>query len=105
MKFFIPLVEEDAQAEGVIAAASRFTGHPIPSPRIYSIAYKHNGKSMKATVGESPNLYYHEEGPVICILGDETLYAVCTKNRGVGRGEPILVGRRSVLWVIHFDPA
>ena len=104
MKFFIPLAEDDAQAERVISATSEFTKHPIPSPRIYSIEYEHHGKRMKATVGENPDNYYHEVGPVICILGDDNLLAVCTRDRGVARGEPIFVGHHAVFSATHFDP-
>ncbi len=103
MKFFIPLAEDDAQAERVISATSEFTKHVIPSPRIYSIEYEHHDKRMKATVGENPDSYYQEIGPVICILGNDNLLAVCTRDRGVARGEPILVGRQSVVSISYFD--
>lgn len=103
MEFFIPFAEDDAQAERVISATSKFTNHAIPSPRIYSIEYEHHGKRMRARVGEDPDSYYQEIGPVICILGDDNLLAVCTRDRGVARGEPILVGRQSVFSINYFD--
>jgi hypothetical protein len=55
-------------------------------------------------VGEDPDNYYHEVGPVICILGDDNVLAVCTKYRGVLGGEPILVGRHALFSVTRFDP-
>jgi hypothetical protein len=105
MKFFIPLAEDDAQAERVITATSEFTKFAIPSPRIYSIDYEHNSKRMRATVGEDPDGYYREVGPVICILANDNLLAVCTRDRGVLKGEPILVGRQSVSFINYFDEA
>ena len=104
MKFFIPLAEDDAQAERIISATSEATGHLIPSPRIYSIEYEHHGKKMIATVGENPDSYYCEVGPIICILGDDRLLAICTPDRGVTKGIPIFVGRHAVRSVKYFEP-
>lgn len=104
MKFFIPFASDEAQGERVLNAVSEFTGFPIPSPRIYSLTYQHNGKEMIATVGDVVPGYYQEIGPVIAILYREGLFAICTRDRGVARGEPIYANAQSVLSVLHFDP-
>ena len=103
MKFFVPHARDEQETSSVIKLISEFTGFPIPSPKIYSIRYRHNRIFMSATVGEDPYKYYQEKGPVIAILEKDGLYAICTPNRGVVRGEPILVGSPSVQQVIHFD--
>lgn len=104
MKFFIPFVDDEVKAEELILAASKYTFTTIPSPRIYSIEYSHNGKIMDAKVGKYPNNYYLVKEPVLCILGnDNTLYAICTWNRGVARGDPILVSPDRVYSIIPFD--
>lgn len=103
MRFFIPLASSDEEAESVLDSTAKFTGFPIPSPRIYSIAYRHNGIEMIATVGKEPNKYYQTAGPVIAILFRTGCYAICTANRRVLRGEPILVGEQSVSSVRRFE--
>lgn len=103
MNFFIPFAKDEEEANSVIKSISEFTGFSIPLSKIYSIHYKHNGISMSATIGENPDKYYFEVGPVIAILKKPGLYAICTPNRGVIRGEPILVGSSSVQRVIYFD--
>jgi len=80
MKFFIPFAEDDIQSERVILATSEFTGFAIPYSRIYSLEYRYNRKNMKATVGENPDSYYCATGPVICILENSDLFAVCTPD-------------------------
>ena len=94
MKFFIPAADSPEQAERVLAAVAQHVGYPVPSKRIYSVSYVHNGQAMTATVGEFPDPYYRAPGPVVCILETPTCLAVCTHGRGVGRGDgPIYVGR------------
>lgn len=92
MKFFIPAAKDDLEAESVLRKIAQFVGFGIPEPRIYSLTYWHNGKAMTATVGENPDSYYQEVGPVIAILQREDCLAVCLPHRGVLRGEPIYVG-------------
>ena len=48
MKFFIPQAEDIEQSERVYSAIAEFIGATIQetSKRVYSITYKHNGKTM-----------------------------------------------------------
>ena len=103
MRFFIPLATSDEQAERVLAATAKFTGFPIPSPRIYSVSYTHNGEEMVATVGKEADPYYRAVGPVIAILATDTCFSVCTRDRGVARGDPIYVGRGPGMEVEYFE--
>ena len=104
MKFFLPLVESDEQAERVLQATSSFTGASIPDPRVFSIDYEHHGISMRAEVGQPVHSYYREGSqPVIAILKATGAYAVCLGQRGVAKGGPILVGVHAVRGIEHFD--
>ena len=103
MKFFIPHAKNDAEAERVIVATSEFVKLPIPNPRIYAITYEHNRIKMKGIVGEKPNSYYQVTSPIICILGDEHLYGICTLYRGVIQGVPILVGGDKIISIEYFE--
>jgi hypothetical protein len=96
MKFFIPHADTPELEEHLLQATKDFaqktTGWTIGPRRIYSIRYRHDGRDYKATVGQ-PEPRTHEE--VIAIL-DSNTYLVCTPNRGVLRGEPMLVGKDEV---------
>ena len=72
--------------------------------------YRHEGKSYDVEVGK-PDPRIGEV--VIAILEtvktqEDTLpprpYLICTPNRGVMRGEPILIGRDEVLYATDFEP-
>lgn len=43
-----------------------------------------------------------ELGLVLVILGGPDLYAVCTPNRGVVSGNPLLVGRSDIFEIAYF---
>ena len=101
-KFFIPLAKDDDEAESVLESIAKFIDRPMPSRRIFRITYTHNGKFMAAEVGESPDPYYREAGPVIAIFDGNPL-CVCLPDRGVARGGPILVGAQSVQSKEYFD--
>ena len=93
MKFFIPEAENETEALSVWKATRKFAeetlGWEVSERRIFSIAYRHNGKDYYAEVGK-PDPRIREL--VLVILESDT-YLVCTANRGVLRGMPILVGR------------
>ncbi|HUP81717.1 MAG TPA: hypothetical protein VM260_24405 [Pirellula sp.] len=104
MKFFVPDAEDDGQAERVFEATREFCGFENQNQKIDRIDYVHNGQQMAASIGGQPDAYYRELGPVLVILYRPGLFAVCLQDRGVVRGEPILVGEASVQHVVHFDP-
>lgn len=104
MKFFIPKITDDKTAEqfldGIIKYAEETTGRKVKPRRIYSIRYDYHGKTYMATVGE----VLEGEGLVTAILESDQTYLVCTPERGVLRGSPILVGRNTAIKVTDFSP-
>jgi hypothetical protein len=42
--------------------------------------------------------------PKQLVILESNAYLVCTENRGVMRGEPILVGHEEAVTVVDFDP-
>ena len=90
-------------AEEIYASVRTFMSKVAFKPndrRIFSVSYRHNGKNYVSTVGE-----LEPEGePVIAIFEthNPTLYMICTPNRGVVRGDPILAG--DAYSVTNFDP-
>ena len=96
MKFFLPGAEDSGLAERSYQAIKKYieeqTGLPMSDARYYEIHYnRHNGEDLHARVGAldakggemvmaifKPRDYVH--GP----------YLVCTKNRGVAQGAPIM---------------
>ncbi len=103
MRFFVPAVKDEADAEMVWEATKKFAeemlGWKISERRIFSIAYRHEGKDYHVEVGK-PDPRSHEL--VVAIL-ESTTYLVCTPNRGVVRGIPILVGQDKVGKTIDFE--
>jgi len=104
MKFFIPKADVSSDPEKIIIAIADFIQTDIPERKIYSIEYNHNSYSMRAEVGKSVDKYYQESVPlVIAILRRGNIYCICTPNRGVTGGEPILVGESYVTKIEYFD--
>jgi hypothetical protein len=117
-KFFVPQTPDPEAAERVWEATRTFLESegfkPMESRRIFRLGYLHDGKHMEAEVGV-PHPYamavdwdrLEEVGDpqeVLVIL--ECLggpYLVCTWDRGVHRGEPILVGAGEPYQVTYFD--
>jgi len=109
MKFFIPDLKslpehmnEDDMLE-LYDAVRKFSRSTTPlgdltDNKIHSLKYNHNGKIYTETVG-----VVCDEGLVMCILETTTVFLVCTPNRGVVRGNPIIVGKNDVLNTTYFD--
>jgi hypothetical protein len=99
MKFFVPEVENAAQAERVYEAIRKFhieqLDASLSARRIYRVRGTHNGKRFAATVGE-PFEVLREV--VIAILLDEKrkCYLICTPNRGVIKNVPYLSGAHEI---------
>jgi hypothetical protein len=106
MKVYVPHAKDAAQSESVYQASRRFCkdglGWQILPPRIYSLRYRHDGREYFAQVGHKDERV-HEE--VLCIFESEVTYFVCTAQRGVIRGDPILVGREEISDIEYFDEA
>ncbi len=92
MEFFVPHASTPEEAEDVWQATRKFQteglGWEISDRRIYEIHYRHNGETLTATVGEPEPLTREE---VLVILESQS-FLVCTTNRGVLRGMPVLAG-------------
>jgi hypothetical protein len=106
--FFVQDAPDGTKAEQLYESIRAFNlkqapGWTITDRRIYQLDYTHKGRDYRSRVGAQ------ERGigePVFAILeatsGVERLYFVCTPNRGVLRGGPILVGGREVRAVTDF---
>src|SRR5262245_40343668 len=96
--FFVPFANETEQAERVWQDTKRFMeeqGHQVLDRRIYQLTYSHDGTRYHDAIGEV-NRAIGER--VLVILDAGNLFLVCTPNRGVIRGGPILVGKH---WDTH----
>lgn len=124
-QFFIPYIEDADRAEEYWQSIKAFAEQHdsrVSDARIAHLEYLHDGREMKATVGE-PHPYGHpaswEYTPdyvpdysdprageyVVAIFEcrQPGPFLVCTHNRGVVRGEPILVGAGEVRRVEYFE--
>jgi len=103
MKFFIPHAKDDAERDsvynGIFKFAQETTWKDIIEKKIFAIDYKHEGKDYHAEVGKIEDV---EDEEVIAILESEA-YLVCTKNRGVVRGMPMLVGKDEIKSISLFE--
>lgn len=106
-EFFVPLAENRKHGEKVYSGIRKHVsevmgGAVLSDKRIFRLQHTHTGNRYFAEVGETHALYREL---VIAILYDESrdLYYVCTPNRGVVRGEPILVGADRVIDIVPFD--
>jgi hypothetical protein len=52
---------------------------------------------------EAFELSKRQEEVLVILQAEDGLYLVCTENRGVLRGEPILVGSGEVYQITEFD--
>ena len=91
MKFFVPGASCTDEAEALLQSITRLEKRPVPAPdeRIFRLTYEHNGRRYVAEVGQPMDPYYNTKGAVIAILGGHPLM-ICTPDRGVIRGSPIL---------------
>lgn len=93
MRFFLPLADDDQQAEQAFDAIFRFVQDqmgPLRATRYYTIVTEHNGKPYRATVGEAEPLTRELVIAILRTARPEGPFLVCTPNRGVERGEPVL---------------
>ena len=102
MKFFIPKAKDDVQAQEVWDAVKKFAeenlGWDVSDRRIFSIAYQKRGNDYYVEVGK-PN---PRNGEIVIAILESVTYLVCTPNRGVLRGMPILVGESELKDITDF---
>lgn len=104
MKFFVPEVASADQAmkiyQGIRTFVRDSSGAEISERRIQALRWRHDGQMCSAKVGGT-----FEDQTVLAILYEphRDLYYVCTPNRGVVRGLPMLAGGPSVIEVLDFD--
>ncbi|MBO9501638.1 hypothetical protein [Brevundimonas sp. A19_0] len=103
-RFFIPFAGASETAEEVYESVRAFMRKVAFAPnerRIYSVAYRHNGRDYVSTVGER-----EPEGETVIAIFEtfnpDPLYMICTRSRGVVTGDPILAGDAQV--VVDFAP-
>ena len=95
MQFFVPDPADPAKAERLYASIKAFAvsqNDSVQERRIYGLTYRHNSKQYNVKVGDIHPLNGEQ---VIAIFRQERLsgcYLICTANRGVVRGGPILAG-------------
>lgn len=94
MKFFVPYSSEESPAEHVWQATRDFLaaqGLATNERRISKLAFTRGGEHHVIKVGgRYPDL--HEDVLIILQAADAPTYYVCTPNRGVVRGAPLLIG-------------
>lgn len=92
MRFFVPNASDGQQAQQLYEGARRFCEAQMQwqttQRKIYSIRYRHDGVEYLAQVGSLD----YSEGLVVCIFETAQAFLVCTPERGVLRGSPIIVG-------------
>ena len=103
MKFFVPEAENETEALSVWKATRKFAeetlGWKVSERRIFSISYRHDGKKYYVEVGK-PDPRIRE---IVLVILESDTYLVCTPNRGVLRGMPILVGRNEAEKIRDFQ--
>ena len=102
MKFFVPGTKDDAHAERFYGSIKKYNSSTVKinSRRIFAIDYFHNDNAFHNEVGMPDPII---DDLVLAILETDSMYYVCTINRGVIRGEPILVDPNEIVSVIDFE--
>ena len=105
MEFLVTGAATEEQAEDVwratVKCAKENTGWDIVDRRIYRIEY-FDIEDRKSHVDEVGKPHWINGERVLVIL-ESNAYLVCTGNRGVLRGQPILVGKQEVSSVTEFE--
>ncbi|GAA4405717.1 hypothetical protein GCM10023187_24400 [Nibrella viscosa] len=104
MKFFVPAVKDETEAEKVYGILRKKViqqhGYQPGPARLYQLVYEENGQEFTDTVGE-PSPFGGER--VVAIFQAEDKYLVCTANKGVVKGLPMMVGDWAVVRVVPFE--
>ena len=103
MKFFIPDAKDESDAEQVYERTKKIAGEtlgwPVSERRIQSITFRDKQQTVQAEVGKTDPI----TGEIVMAILDSTAFLVCTPNRGVLRGIPVLVGKHEVIEELVFE--
>lgn len=106
MRFFIPSVKDDQLAEEMLGSIKKHlkatSGFDVTDRRIFRIEHKHYGEKYVVEVGQ-PHPVTRETVFAILEAPAMNLFLVCTPNRAVLGGDPILVGQKEVYSVTDFE--
>lgn len=103
MRFFISDVKNEEEALEIYEQIKKFaiknTTFPITERKIYHIEYEHDGIEYSVSVGQ---MHPNNWEPIFAIF-EANAFLVCTANRGVFIGEPILVGTTNISKIEEFE--
>jgi hypothetical protein len=108
MKFFLPFANTPELAESTYTSLKKFVEEynwPVKATRYRAVYYRHNGRETSAVVGQDDPLTGE---PVIAIFRaahEGGPFLICTQNRGVLRGDPILAEGNSLSEEFELDPS
>src|SRR5262249_35472917 len=109
VKFWIPHAADDEAAERIYASIKAFatetTGWQVTNRRIQRVQYQHpvrrQGELRTEWWGEVGKTFEFTHELCVAILETPSSYLVCTQNRGVAKGEPVLIGTPYA--IVDFD--
>jgi hypothetical protein len=102
MKFFVPGADDNEKTEEIYTATKKFAISncgPITDRKIQNLTFKDHGKIVHAEVGQIEPI----TGETVVAILEANTYLICTPNRGVLKGIPILVGKHEVISTTDFD--
>jgi hypothetical protein len=102
VKFFVPGGDDDKGAKDIYEATKNFAIEncgPVTDRRIQKITFRDRKKVVEAEVGKIEPIV----GETVVAILEGNPYLVCTPNRGVLRGQPILVGKQEIISITDFD--
>ena len=94
----------EADAEKMYAAIRRSVAEqmgPLDERRFYRLTYHHHNREVVATVGEPDPLEGNLVFAILRSASETGSFYICTENRGVLRGEPIVASSKAV--AVEFD--
>jgi hypothetical protein len=103
-RFWVPAAGSDSAAEEVWQATLTFQRQQAPNwvfdqTRWESLRWVHEGKKYATAVGEREPY----TGETTLVILRSNTFCVCTANRGVLRGGPVLIGLEEVLEAVPFE--
>jgi hypothetical protein len=103
MKFLIPAESDRTKAEELYnlirEIAKDATGWEIADHRIFSLDLYDKGRPCHLEVGKPAPM----NGELVIAIFDSNAFLVCTRNRGVAKGEPIMLGKHEPFSVQEFE--
>lgn len=109
MKFFIPAADSPEQTKNVLESTKKFAeenlGFKYGDKKIFKLEFRHDGKTYTAEVGKKETLTGYNEIVVLILspLEQHNPYIICTPNRGVIKGGPIMVGKHDIISCDYFE--